>query len=197
MGTYNNGVLKSGANVARDGFEMIVWVIQLQGRSHRLNGTAFLQPLLRTQPFLQISWVTYISCYLQSGFGAWIGWVWKLVQGQFWWGDTLGLEFRGSSGIPDWGMLDSSPPDEAVPSRLPSGKRSLWCWAPHWLGANIRGVRPMVLCGYRGHSWWLGPDFWPSWSNTVQSHWRLSILRSGVLRGGYKPSSESYCSPGR
>ena len=51
MGTYDNGVLKSGASVARDGFERIVWVIQLQGRSHRLNGTAFLQPLLRTPTF--------------------------------------------------------------------------------------------------------------------------------------------------
>lgn len=74
MGTYNNGVLKSGASVARDGFEMIVWVIQLQGRSHRLNGTAFLQPLLRTQTFPAGDQLgNYISCYLQSGFGAWIG----------------------------------------------------------------------------------------------------------------------------
>ena len=37
--------------MARDGFEMRVWIIQLQGRNHRLNGTAFLQSLLRTLTF--------------------------------------------------------------------------------------------------------------------------------------------------
>lgn len=37
--------------MARDGFEMRVWIIQLQGRNHRLNGTAFLQSLLRTPTF--------------------------------------------------------------------------------------------------------------------------------------------------
>lgn len=52
MGTYDNGVLKlGGASVARDGFEMRVWIIQLQGRNHRLSGTAFLQSLLRTLTF--------------------------------------------------------------------------------------------------------------------------------------------------
>ena len=176
-----------------------------KGKSHRLNGAAFLQPLSRipTFPADQLGNLFYITCSLQNGFGAWIGWVWKSVQGQFWRGDTLGLELgpywdylnRGDFTIPDWGMLDSSRPDKAVPSRLASGKGSLWYRVPHWLGAKIRGVRHIVLCGYRGHNWWLGPSFWPSWSNTVQSLWRLSTLRSGVLRGGYKPSSVLLQSP--
>lgn len=52
METYDNGVLNlGGASVARDGFELRVWIIQLQGRNHRLNGSAFLQSLLRTLTF--------------------------------------------------------------------------------------------------------------------------------------------------
>lgn len=51
-----------------------------------------------------------------------------------------------------------------------------------------------MLCGYRGLVWWLGPSFWPSWSNTVQSLRRLSTPHRGVLRDGYKRSFESSCS---
>lgn len=43
-----NGVLKSGAaSMAGASLRKRSVVNQLQGRSHRLNGTAFLQPLTR------------------------------------------------------------------------------------------------------------------------------------------------------
>lgn len=151
-------MLKSGgASTARASFgKMTVWIIQLQGKGSRLNGSAFLLPLSRI-PTLPARDQLGNFYYLLSP-----KWGWDMhrlrgglstqsaaaapspryesVQGQFWTGDTPGVLWARADDINRGNLLEIacyfSPQLKQCPPGWPL-QRGHWYWVPHWLGANI------------------------------------------------------------